>query len=226
MFLALRELKFARGRFGLMGAVIAMIAVLMVMLSGLSSGLVNDGVSGLKSLPVTAFAFDGGHQDRQRLLPVRGRRRAARRRGAGNRTSPRPRLMGVGMANATTGDGRQVDVTLFGVEPDPSWTPRSPRARAWATSPASSLSPTAKGAGVEIGTVLTLDRLDTELTVVGFTDGQATFGHVDVAYLPLATWQLIASARPRPESPRRSRSMPSTPTPPPRLPCRPSTART
>ncbi|GAC1458902.1 MAG: hypothetical protein PVSMB10_16530 [Pseudarthrobacter sp.] len=60
MFLALRELVFARGRFSLMGGVIALIAVLMVMLSGLSSGLVNDGVSGLKSMPVTAFAFDQG----------------------------------------------------------------------------------------------------------------------------------------------------------------------
>lgn len=60
MFLALRELRFARGRFGLMGAVVALIALLMVLLSGLSAGLVNDGVSGLKALPVNAFAFDEG----------------------------------------------------------------------------------------------------------------------------------------------------------------------
>lgn len=55
-FLALRELRFARGRFTLMGAVIALISVLVVLLSGLSSGLVNDGVSGLKALPATGFA--------------------------------------------------------------------------------------------------------------------------------------------------------------------------
>src|SRR5690625_3686836 len=61
MFLALRELAFARGRFSLMGVVIALIAILMVLLSGLSAGLVNDGVSGLKALPPsTAFAFDAG----------------------------------------------------------------------------------------------------------------------------------------------------------------------
>lgn len=40
-----------------MGAVVALIAVLMVLLSGLSIGLVNDGVSGLQRLPVTSFAF-------------------------------------------------------------------------------------------------------------------------------------------------------------------------
>ena len=44
MFLALRELSFARGRFALMGSVVALIAILMVLLSGLSVGLVNDGV--------------------------------------------------------------------------------------------------------------------------------------------------------------------------------------
>lgn len=58
MFLAMRELWFARSRFGLMGGVIALIAVLMVLLSGLSSGLVEDGVSGLKQLPVDGFAFE------------------------------------------------------------------------------------------------------------------------------------------------------------------------
>jgi len=57
MFLALRELRFARLRFGLVGAVIALIAILMVVLSGLSVGLVRDGVSGLQNLPVTSFAF-------------------------------------------------------------------------------------------------------------------------------------------------------------------------
>ena len=60
MFLALRELRFARSRFGLMGGVIALISVLMVLLSGLSSGLVEDGVSGLKATPVDGFAFNEG----------------------------------------------------------------------------------------------------------------------------------------------------------------------
>ncbi len=47
--------------------------------------------------------------------------------------------------------------------------------------------------GVELGDVLVLDRIDLELRVVGFTQGQATFGHVDIAYLPLDTWRLLAT---------------------------------
>src|SRR5699024_11870887 len=57
MFLAVRELLYARGRFTLMGLVIALIAVLMVVLSGLTAGLVDDGVSGLKKLPAGHLAF-------------------------------------------------------------------------------------------------------------------------------------------------------------------------
>ena len=54
-FLAVRELRFARGRFALMGSVVALIAVLMVLLSGLSVGRVKDGVSGLPQLPASSF---------------------------------------------------------------------------------------------------------------------------------------------------------------------------
>src|SRR5690349_8245271 len=57
MFLAWRELAFARTRFLLMGAVVALTSVLVVLLSGLSTGLVNDGVSGLQRMPADAFAF-------------------------------------------------------------------------------------------------------------------------------------------------------------------------
>ncbi|MCZ4068845.1 hypothetical protein O1W71_14300 [Microbacterium sp. H37-C3] len=58
-----------------------------------------------------------------------------------------------------------------------------------------------EGDGVELGTVVTLDCIGLELTVVGFTEGQATFGHVDVAYLPIDTWRLIASNTAQPGAP-------------------------
>ncbi len=57
------------------------------------------------------------------------------------------------------------------------------------------VSATARDEGLDVGTVVTLDRLGTELEVVGLTEGQATFGHVDVAYLPLATWRRITSGQ-------------------------------
>ncbi|WP_324651446.1 ABC transporter permease [Georgenia sp. H159] len=188
MFLALRELSFARGRFSLMGVVIALIAVLMVLLSGLSAGLVNDGVSGLKSLPAsTSFAFDAGtKQDNAFSRSVVDDAQLAAWRNHAEVTEASP--MGVSIVNAVTDAGEQVDLTLFGVEPGSFLAPEGHGLE----DPAGIVvSGTAEG--LELGTVVTLDRIDTELEVVGFTDGQATFGHVDVAYLPLQTWQLIAA---------------------------------
>ncbi|MFB2597432.1 ABC transporter permease [Herbiconiux sp. P17] len=201
MFLALRELRFARGRFTLMGIVIALIAVLVVLLSGLSSGLVNDGVSGLKSMPATAFAFDEGTiTDNAFSRSLVDGEQLATWQGAEGVKQAEP--LGVSIVNGTTDTDQQVDLTLFGIEPagflDP---PVSIGSTVGDDLAGIVVSETAKSEGIELGTVIILDRIGLELTVVGFTEGQATFGHVDVAYLPIDTWRLIASNSAQPGPP-------------------------
>lgn len=200
MFLAIRELKFARGRFGLMGAVVSLIAILMVLLSGLSSGLVNDGVSGLKSLPVTAFAFDEGTKTDNafsRSVVDVEQVDAWKSQPGVKHADP----VGAGMTNATTDNGTQIDLSLFGIEPDSFLNPAVSEGEQLSGLAGIVVSETAKGDGLELGTIITLDRLDTELEVIGFTEGQATFGHVDMAYLNLDTWRLIASGAAQPGTP-------------------------
>lgn len=200
MFLALRELRFARARFGLMGGVIALIAILMVLLSGLSSGLVNDGVSGLKSMPATAFAFNEGTKTDNafsRSVVDESQAEAWRSQpGIADVT-----LMGASMMNGTTGDGTQVDLSLFGVDSDAFLAPKIGEGRAASAPNEIVVSPTGADEGLELGSVVTLERIGTELTVVGYTADQATFGHVTVAYLPLSTWQYIAGGDAGPGAP-------------------------
>ncbi|MDD9349637.1 ABC transporter permease, partial [Mumia sp.] len=50
---------------------------------------------------------------------------------------------------------------------------------------------TAAEEGVEIGDTVVLQPSGTELKVVGVLADQHTFGHVDIGYLPLETWQEI-----------------------------------
>lgn len=50
MFLAVRDLKFAKGRFTLIAGVIAMITLLVVMLTGLSAGLARESVAAISTL--------------------------------------------------------------------------------------------------------------------------------------------------------------------------------
>ncbi|HEY4535623.1 MAG TPA: ABC transporter permease [Enteractinococcus sp.] len=200
MFLALRELAFAKGRFSLMGAVIALIAILTVLLSGLSSGLVNDGVSGLKAMPVSAFAFDEGTKtDNAFSRSIVEEQQVETWRDQPGIEEATP--MGSSMMNATTDDGIQVDIAFFGVEPDSFLSPVVSSGTQLDAVDGLVVSETLQDQGVELGTVLTLERIDTELTVVGFTEGQATFGHVDIAYAPLSTWQLIAAGQAAPGAP-------------------------
>ncbi|EWT02725.1 ABC transporter substrate-binding protein [Intrasporangium oryzae NRRL B-24470] len=51
MFVALRDLRFARGRFALMGGVVALITLLVVLLSGLTAGLARGNTSAVTDLP-------------------------------------------------------------------------------------------------------------------------------------------------------------------------------
>ncbi|MCW2131260.1 ABC transporter permease [Arthrobacter sp. VKM Ac-2550] len=54
MFLALRDIRFAKGRFALMGTVVALITLLLVMLSGLTAGLGNQSISAIAGLAPAA----------------------------------------------------------------------------------------------------------------------------------------------------------------------------
>ncbi|WP_420117281.1 FtsX-like permease family protein [Micromonospora sp.] len=190
MFLAVRELRFARARFGLMGAVIALIAVLVVLLSGLSVGLVNDGVSGLQRLPVTSFAFADGVQrdsafsrsviDMKAVDTWAGRPDVARATAYGNT-----------LANAKSGSGVEIDLALFGVQPESFLSPQVSEGDRLGAPGGIVVSRTAVDAGLRVGDTLTVDRVGTTLTVIGVLPGQHTFGHVDVGYVPLRTWQEI-----------------------------------
>ncbi|QCP00470.1 ABC transporter permease [Arthrobacter sp. 24S4-2] len=57
MFLAIRDLRFAKGRFALMAAVVALITFLLVMLSGLTAGLGNQSTSAVAGLPADQLVF-------------------------------------------------------------------------------------------------------------------------------------------------------------------------
>ncbi len=192
MFLALRSLQFQRARCALIGLVISLLALLTVMLSGLSSGLVNDGVSGLKRVPATAFAFAAetkvDNAFTRSVVDEAQRATWASQPGIADAA-----LMGVSIVNTKTSAGTALDVTLFGVDPESFLTPKIGDGTALGPVDGIVLSSTARDEGVALGDVITLDRVDTELRVIGFTTGQDTFGHVDVGYIPLTTWQYLAT---------------------------------
>jgi len=190
MFLALRELAFARGRFALIGVVVALIAVLTVLLSGLSVGLVNDGVSGLQRLPVTSLAFqDGVAKDSafsRSVVDVDAVDTWARQPGVAE-AAP----FGNTLANGRSDQGVEIDLALFGVELGSFLDPQAADGSRLAGEGEVVISATAAQEGISVGDTITVEPAGTPLTVVGVLAEQHTYGHVDVGYVPLRTWQEV-----------------------------------
>jgi putative ABC transport system permease protein len=192
VFLARRELAFARGRFALMGLVVVLIALLGVLLSGLSVGLVNDGVSGLQRMPVTAFAFQ------RDVAKDSAFSRSVVDAGAVGTWARRPGVaeaapFGSTLVNARSDRGVEIDLALFGVRRGSFVDPGVADGKRLGGEGQVVLSKTAAEAGIAVGDTLRLEPAGTPLQVVGVLADQHTFGHVDVGYLPLRSWQRIAA---------------------------------
>ena len=183
MFLAWRDLRVARGRFLLVGAVMALIALLTTVLSGLAEGLVDDGISGLRGLPLTHLAFQPGADATFSRSTLTDRNLDAWQGHRGVEVSP----VGVSFANAKRADGTTVDLALFGVPPG-SFLAERRDAQAALDRPGLVLSEAFRADGIRVGARLTVVGVDRELPVLGFTYG-GSYGHVDLAFTSLETWQ-------------------------------------
>jgi putative ABC transport system permease protein len=191
VFLALREIAFARGRFTLMGSVVALIAILMVLLSGLSVGLVTDGVSGLQRMGTTSFAFQQGiakDSAFSRSIISRDAVDVWAEQDGVDEAAP----FGNALVNGKTDRDVNIDLALFGVDLDSFLVPDAAEGTALTGAPDEVVvSATAAEEGVGVGDVITVEQTGAELRVVGVMADQHTFGHVDIGYLPLRTWQEI-----------------------------------
>lgn len=171
-----------------MGAVVALITVLMVLLSGLSVGLVNDGVSGLKQLPVTSFAFQEGVQKSsaysRSVVPTAAAKEWAMQPGVAD-AAP----FGNTLANGRTTDGVEIDLALFGVVRGSFLDPRVATGESLFADGQVVLAKSADTQNMAVGDIVVLEPSGQALAVVGFLDGQHTFGHVDVGYVTLRSWQ-------------------------------------
>ncbi|MFE0523387.1 ABC transporter permease [Streptomyces sp. NPDC058954] len=193
MFLALRDLRVARGRFALIGAVVGMIAVLGVILSGLASGLADSGISALRALPVTHLAFDRSATGE--LFSRSTVTTDTARQWAGQPGVRKAEPLGQQLVHAQLGgaDGKQLDLAVLGVRPGgflaPS--PLSGKPLGGSGDPNGVLvSEEIVKEGVRIGDHLTAGQAGTDLTVIG-TIGRASFGHVGIVYAPLPLWQRL-----------------------------------
>ncbi|MEV7128405.1 ABC transporter permease [Streptomyces sp. NPDC093260] len=185
MFVAWRDLKFAKGRFALMGTVIVLITLLVGLLSGLTAGLGQQNISAITSLPADKIAFQApsGGQDLSYSNSTVTQAQWKKWSEAPSVESAEP--LGITTAKATAGD-KSTGVSAFGVQPGSRLAPDSNKI----TGSAVVLSTgAADDLGVKAGDALTL--AGRQLTVAAVA-GDAHYSHTPVIWTSLDTWQKTA----------------------------------
>lgn len=188
MFLALRDLRRMWRRFALVGLVVGLVAMLSTVLTGLADGLVRDGTSGLRALPVTHLAFAPHSEAVFSRSTIDERSLAKWTRVPGVEASP----IGVSFVNAASTDGGpSIDLALLGVSPGGFLADRSDARRPPTALPGLVLASELRDEGVKVGERYRIAGSDLTLPVLGFTFA-GSYGHVPIAFTSLATWRSIS----------------------------------
>jgi putative ABC transport system permease protein len=194
MFIALRDLSYAKGRFILMGLVVALVAFLTALLSGLASGLIKNNISGLIELNVTHLAFEYNNKPSYRNSMI-DRSMWEGWRAVDGVIAAEP--LGHIMFNARKMDDDPLDdVVLWGIEPGSFLEPEILAGEGLGRlENGVIISDLLVKRGLKIGDHFILDRVQTELEVVGVT-AEYNIGHVPIVYTPLRKWQEAAYGPP------------------------------
>ncbi|WKE68460.1 ABC transporter permease [Streptomyces sp. WP-1] len=182
MFVAWRDLRFAKGRFALMGTVVVLITLLVGLLSGLTAGLGRQNVSAITGLPATEIAFQAPARGQGLSYADSTVTEAQRRQWAGAPGVERAEPLGISATKATAGD-RSTGVAAFGVRPGSRLAPDGvgldDRTVVLSTG-------AADGLGVTAGDSLTL--AGRRLTVAAVR-GDSFFSHTPVVWTSLDVWR-------------------------------------
>ncbi|MEV8532621.1 ABC transporter permease [Streptomyces sp. NPDC051211] len=185
MFVAWRDLRFAKGRFVLMGTVVVLITLLVGLLSGLTAGLARENVSAVTGLPASHLAF-AAPQGEQKVsfgssqVPESAWLEWRRQPGV---TAAQP--IGIRTTTAVSGE-HTASVSLFGVEPGGTAAPAGLGQGQVVLSEKAA----AELGGLRAGGKLKAGSL--ELTVREVS-GTASYSHTPVVWTDLNDWQRIGN---------------------------------
>ncbi|GAA3033076.1 FtsX-like permease family protein [Microbacterium dextranolyticum] len=191
MFVALRDLRFARGRFVLIGSVVALITVLVGFLSGLTGGLATQNISAVLSIPADRVVFsalttDGA--DASFSDSTITEQQTTDWDTAAGVTSAEP--IGISQTRAEAGDAR-IAIAIFGVQPGFNATAPSQDGRVSLSAPAAKDLAVATGDDVTIaGTTYTVETIA----------GDAWYSHTPVVEMTLSDWQAYSAATGNPDA--------------------------
>ncbi|MGN7703027.1 ABC transporter permease [Cellulosimicrobium sp. 22601] len=190
MFLALRDLRHARGRFALMITVVALITFLVAFLAALTAGLGRASTSAVTGLPVDRLAFAPPAEDASPTFTESEVTAAQQQAWADVPGVRSAEPLGVATVRAS-GEGTAA-VTAFGVRPGSGLVPGTGDGSADVSAGTVVLSRGAADAlGADVGDQVGAGPLD--LRVAAVEDAEADFAHTPVAWVALDDWQAVGA---------------------------------
>jgi putative ABC transport system permease protein len=192
MFVAWRDLRFARGRFVLIGSVVALITLLVGFLSGLTGGLAAQNISAVLALPADQLVFsaptaEGGSGASFTDSALTAEQAAAWSESSGV-TAAAP--IGISQTRADAGEPK-IAIALFGVEPV--FDSNSPTANGQLGLSAAA----AESLSVATGDSVTIAGTEYTVSSIG---GDAWYSHTPVVQMTLHDWQAYSAATGHPNA--------------------------
>ncbi|TXS39064.1 ABC transporter permease [Streptomyces sp. OR43] len=184
MFVAWRDLRFAKGRFALMGTVVVLITLLVGLLSGLTAGLARENTSAVTGLDADHIAFAAPPDGQSVSFTNSTVRETAWRSWEKQPGVTAAQPLGIRTLNAAAVAGeRTAAVSAFGVEPGSGLAPRgAPVGPGEVVLSEQAAEDLAAGAGDRL-------RIGGDEVTVAAVAGDASYSHTPVVWTSLADWQ-------------------------------------
>ncbi|MET3848752.1 ABC transporter permease [Paenibacillus sp. OAE614] len=191
MYLALREIRFAKARYSLISAIMLLISFLVLFVTGLAKGLAYDNAASIQNMPITHFVLEQGSDHRFTRSQISGEKLEQTRSVVGE-SNAEP--LGVQMTSVVlSGDIQKIDVALLAVNPK-GWLAPDLTMGAAEKQETGGVVVDEKLAehGVRLGSILVDQASGTRWTVTGFVKNES-FSHAPAVFLSKEEWMGLHS---------------------------------
>lgn len=198
MYLAIREIRFAKVRYSLIAAIMLLVAFLVLFVTGLAQGLAYDNAASIQNMNATHFVMEKDSNHRFTRSEV-GEQELIQAEAIVGENNVQP--MGVRMTTVTAeASTLKLDVTLLAVRPEGWLMPAVVEGNALEMKSEGQVlvDDKLKDSGIQIGTVIVDQTSGMKWTVSGFVT-QESFSHSPAVFLSDRDWQqlqLVSTMRP------------------------------
>jgi len=179
MFVALRDLRAARGRFGLITLVVVMVALLVSFLSGLTAGLAHQNISALQRLSGDTVVFAGTGSSPSFDSSALSAQQVHSWQQSGGTVDP----VGISQSQATRAGSTPAQVAMFGADGN-----AFGNHAATAPGTVELSAPAAKSLSAAVGDRIALGTGTFTVAAIG---GDDWYAHTPVVWMSLPDWQSV-----------------------------------